>query len=88
MLGKQQFIREKVQKWSNNGSRVEEIFPNFKDIVFEGIENLVPPKILKPNLNPEFYKKEVKRLKVKVRRPYSRRKRTRNTKRSRRGYPR
>ena len=39
-----------------------------------GIEHFVPHKILKPNPDPEYYNKEVKRLKVKVRRTYSRRK--------------
>jgi hypothetical protein len=40
----------------------------------EGIERSVPHKFLKPNPHPEYYNKEVKRLKVKVRRAYNRRK--------------
>ena len=43
------------------------------DRVLEGIEHFVPHKILKPNPDPEYYK-ELKRLKVKVRRAYNRRK--------------
>jgi hypothetical protein len=41
---------------------------NFKDIVFEGTERFVPHKLLKQNLGPEYYNKEVKCLKVKARR--------------------
>ena len=68
VLGLQQFFRDKLPTWANNGSCAEDIWKNFKDIVFEGIESFVPHKILKPNLDPEYYNKEVKRLKVKVRR--------------------
>ena len=73
VLGLQQFLRDKLPTWSNNGSRVEDIWKKFKDIVFEGIERFVPHKILKPNPNPEYYK-EVKRLKLKFRRAYNKRK--------------
>ena len=53
---------------------VEEIWNNFKNIVFEVIEAFIPYKLLKQNPDPEFYNKEVKRLKRKVRAAYSRRK--------------
>ena len=68
VLGLQQFLRDKLPTWSNNGSCVEDIWKNFKSIVFEGIEHFVPHKILKPNPDPEYYNNELKRLKVKVRR--------------------
>jgi hypothetical protein len=74
MLGLQQFFRDKLQTWANNGSCVEDMWKNYKDIAFEGIERFVPHKILKRNPDPEYYNKEVKRLKVKVRRAYNRRK--------------
>ena len=74
VLGLQQFLRDKLPTCGNNGSSVEDIWKNFKDIVFEGIERFVPHKILKPNPDPEYYNKEVKRLKVKVRGAYKRRK--------------
>jgi hypothetical protein len=61
------FLWVKLPTWENNGSCVEDIWNNFKDIVFEGIDRFVPHKILKQNSNPE-YNKEVKYLKVKVRR--------------------
>jgi hypothetical protein len=60
--------------WAINGSCVEDIWRNFKDIVLAGIERFVPHKTLKQNPDPEYYNKEVKRLKVKVRRAYNRRK--------------
>jgi hypothetical protein len=53
---------------------VEEIWKRYKDIVFEGVERSVPHKILSKNLDPEYYNREVKRLKVKVRRVYNKRK--------------
>jgi hypothetical protein len=73
-LGLQTFFRDKLPTWANNGSYVEDKWNTFKDIVFERIESFVPQKILKPNPDPEYYNKEVKRLKAKVRRAYNRRK--------------
>jgi hypothetical protein len=73
VLGLQKFLWDKLPTCANNGSCIEDIWKNFTDIVFEGIERFVPHKILKPNLDPQYYK-EVKRLKVKVRRAYNRRK--------------
>jgi hypothetical protein len=43
----QNFFRDKLPIWADNGSCVEDILNNFKDIVFEGIERFVPHKILK-----------------------------------------
>ena len=40
---------------------------NFKDIIFEDIKRYIPQKILSNNPDPEYFNKEVKRLKVKVR---------------------
>jgi len=74
VLELQQFLRDKLPTWLKNGSCVEDIWKNFKGIVFEGIERFVPHKILKPNPDPECYNKEVKRLKVKVRRAHNTRK--------------
>jgi hypothetical protein len=64
VLRLQNFIRDEFPRWANNGSCVEDIWKNFKDIVFEGIKRFVQHKLLKPNLDPE-YNKEVKRLKGK-----------------------
>ena len=74
VLGLQQFLRDELPTWANNGSCVEDIWKNFKGIVFEGIKRFVQHKILKQNPDPEYYNKEEKRLKVKVRRAYNRRK--------------
>ena len=38
MLGLQNFLRDKFPTWANNGSSVEDIWKNLKEIVFEGIE--------------------------------------------------
>jgi hypothetical protein len=73
-IGLQNFLWAKLPTWENNDSCVEDIWNNLKDLVFEGIERFVPHKILKQNLDPEYYNREVKHLKVKVRRAYNRRK--------------
>jgi hypothetical protein len=70
----QGFLRENYPIWANNGSCVEDIRKNFKDIIFEGVNTFVPHKVLKQNPDPEYYNKEVKRLKAKARRAYSKRK--------------
>ena len=60
---------------SRNGSCVEHTWENFREMVFASIERLVPHKILKEkNQDPEYYNMEEKRLKVKVRRTYKRKK--------------
>ena len=74
IIGLQKFLWEKFPMWANNGSSVKDIWNNFKSIVMEGIEVFVPYKILKQNPDPEFYNKEVKCPKRKVRKAYSRRK--------------
>jgi hypothetical protein len=43
----QNFLRDKLPMWANNGSCVEDIWKHFKDIVFESMERFVPHKILK-----------------------------------------
>jgi hypothetical protein len=74
VLGLQAFLREKFKLWAGNGSCVEEIWNSYKDIIFEGIKRYVPNKTLSKNPDPEYYNREVKRLKVKVRKVYSKRK--------------
>jgi hypothetical protein len=69
----QNFLRDKLPLWGINSSSVEDICKNFKNI-FESTELFVPHKVLKQNLDPEYYNKEVKRLKAKVRRAYNRKK--------------
>jgi hypothetical protein len=53
---------------------MEDIWIRFKEIVFESIDRFVPHKILRKNPDPEYYNKEVKCLKAKVRRVYNKRK--------------
>ena len=45
-----------------------------KNIVHGSVECFVPHKILKINSDPEYYNKDIKRLKAKVRKAYNRRK--------------
>jgi len=70
----QNFLRDKFVVWASNGSNVEEKWNNFKNIVHESIERFVPHKTLRNNSDPEYYNKEIKRLKSKVRKEYNRRK--------------
>ena len=72
--GLQTFLRDKFVVWASNGRSVEEIWNNFKDIVYESIERFVPHKTLRKNSDPEYYNKEIKRLKSKVTKAYNRRK--------------
>ena len=74
VTGLQSFLRGKFTACASNGSCVEEIWKSFMEIVFESIDRFVPHKILRKNPDPEYYNKEVKQLKVKVRRVYSKRK--------------
>jgi len=53
---------------------MEDIWKSYKDIIFEGIKRYVPHKILGKIPDPEYYNKEVKRFKVKVRKMYNKRK--------------
>jgi len=69
--GLQTFLRNKFVVWASN---VEEIWNNFKNIVYKSIERFVPHKTLRKNLDPEYFNKEIKRLKSKVRKEYNRRK--------------
>jgi hypothetical protein len=73
-LGLQTLLRDKFAVWASNGSSVEEIWENFKNIVHESIERFVPHKILRKNSDPEYYNREIKRLKSRVRKAYNRRK--------------
>ena len=68
MLGLQTSLRYKLPIWVNIRSCLGDIWKNFKDIIFEVIECFVPLKILKPNPDPEYKNKEIKRLNIKVRR--------------------
>ena len=72
-IGLQSFLREKYEGWASKGKNVEEIWKNFKHIVYEGIERFVPHKILRKNSDPEYYNKEIRLLKRKVRKAYNKR---------------
>jgi hypothetical protein len=66
VAGLQIFLRDKFTFLASNGRNVEEIWNNFKNIVDESIERFVPRKTLTKNSDPEYYNKEIKRLKSKV----------------------
>jgi hypothetical protein len=74
VLGLQAFLWEKFTLWAGNGSCIEEIWKNYKHIIFKGNKHYMPQKILSKNLDPEYYNKEVKWLKIKVRKMYNKRK--------------
>jgi hypothetical protein len=74
VLGLQNFLWDRFAIWASNARCVEVVWNNFKNIILESIERFVPHKILKENLNPEYYNKEVKKLELKVRKVYNRRK--------------
>ena len=68
ILGLQRFHRGKFTSWVSNGGWVEEIWTSFKETVFESINRILPHKIMRKNPDTEYYNREVKRLKAKVRR--------------------
>ena len=72
VLGLQTYLRDRFAVWASNGSSVEQIWNNFKNIVHESVERFVPHKTLKINSDPEYYNKDIRRLKVKVRKAYNR----------------
>jgi hypothetical protein len=74
VIGLQTFLWDKFAIWASNGRSVEEIWNNFKNIILQCIEMFIPHKILRKDSDPEYYNKEVKRLKLKVRKAYNRRK--------------
>jgi hypothetical protein len=74
ILGLKTFLPDKLAGWASNGSSVEEIWNNFKHIVCESIERFVPHKVLRKNSGPEYYNKEIKRLKSMDRKAYNKRK--------------
>ena len=74
VLGLQTFLRDRYADWASNGNCAEQIWNNFKNIVHESVECFVPHKRLKINSDPEYYNKDIKQLKAKVRKVYNRRK--------------
>src|SRR5215475_7593352 len=56
-IGLQTFLREEYEGWAGKGKNVEEIWKNFKNIVYEGIGRFVPHKTLRKNSDPEYYNK-------------------------------
>jgi len=60
VLGLQNFLRDKFALWASNGSCMEEIWNNLKNLVCECIERFLPRKILRKNSDPEYYNKEIK----------------------------
>jgi len=74
ILGLQTLLRDKFTVWASNGSSVEELWNNFKNIVHESVERFVPHKLLRKNSDPQCYNKDIERLKAKVRKTYNSRK--------------
>jgi Ribonuclease G/E len=50
----------------------KDVWNNFKSITLQGIERFIAHRILRKNADPDYYNKEVKKLKVKVRKAYNR----------------
>jgi hypothetical protein len=71
-MGLQTFHRDKFAIWAGNCGCVEDVWNNFKSIMLQGIERFIPHRILRKNADPDYYNKEVKKLKVKVREVYNR----------------
>jgi hypothetical protein len=77
VLGLQVFLRESI----NNGLGMAFVLKGFGitlNTVFEGIQRYVPNKTLSMNPDPEYYNRDVKRLKAKVRKRYNQSKYSQN----------
>jgi FtsZ-binding cell division protein ZapB len=72
--GLQTFLRDQFAIWAGNGGSVEEVWNNFKNILLQCIEGFIPHRIQKRNSDTDYYNKEVKKLNLKVRKAYNRRK--------------
>jgi hypothetical protein len=48
----QTLLRSIFAIWVGNGGCVEEVWNNFKSIIFQGIERFIPHKILRKNADP------------------------------------
>jgi hypothetical protein len=62
VLGLRTFLRNKFAIWASNGVCVEEVWNNFKNIIFKNIEKFIPHKILRKISDPEYYHREAKKL--------------------------
>jgi len=71
IIGLQTFLWNKFETWVSNGKSIGEIWNNFKNIVQESIELYVQHNKLRKNSYPEYYNKEIKRLKTNVRKVYN-----------------
>ena len=74
VVGLQTFLRDRFLEWAGHGSSVELILNNFKSIIQECVKCFVPHELLKTNSDLEYYTKGIKRMKIKVRKAYNRRK--------------
>jgi len=52
--GLQIILRDKFVVWASNGSKLEEIWNNFKNIVYESKERFVPHKTLRKISDPKI----------------------------------
>jgi hypothetical protein len=52
VLSLQTFLRDKFAVWASNGSCVEEIWNNFKNVVYGCIERVIPRNILRKHSYP------------------------------------
>jgi hypothetical protein len=74
ILGPQNFLRGRFVVWASNCRCVEVARNNLKNIILESIERYILHIILRIYSDPEYYSKDVKKLKLKVRKAHGRRK--------------
>jgi hypothetical protein len=65
VIGLQNFLRDNISIWASNGRCVEDVWNNFKKIIFQRIERFIPHKLLRKNSDPDYYNKDVKWFKFK-----------------------
>lgn len=74
VMNLQKYLADNYSAWARIGGSVEEVWNNFKKIIYNCVELYVPFKIIAKNPDPEYYNNRIRKLKRKTRRAYGKRK--------------
>lgn len=69
----QEYLEGCFARWTSEGCHINILWENFLKILNSAIRKFVPFKLLKHNPDPEYYTREIRSLKRKVRKAYNKR---------------
>ena len=69
----QDHLNESFVRWASEGRHINILWNNFLNIVNGAIDKFVPFKVLKQNPGQEYYTREIRRLKRKLKKAYNKR---------------